>query len=238
VANRDGAWELAEQTAVAMLVGGVSAAGTDAAAIAATAAPLLQAALSAIVESIRGTRTKHAAEALMDAAHEAGVAGVEAFAEFIEDALSDERSQELLARALAVAQDAASRDKRRAAGRSIAAGVADKGTRVDEELIFLRVLDDLDAPHFRLLNLMNVETPPHHGDSARPRLAVPTGWMRWDIAQADGGMAETVWALLSGLQRHGLVSTTEFRTADGVQEPVYSVTDYGRRFLGRLSDPL
>ena len=236
--DRNDAWDLAQQTAVAMLIGSVSAAGPDAAAIATAAGPLFQAALSAIVGSIRGTRADHAAEVLIDAAREAGATSVSAFAEFIEDAVSDERSQELLARALTVAQDAASRAKRRAAGRSIAAGVADKDTKVDEELIFLRVLDDLDAPHFRLLHLMSAEAPPHHGDPARPQLAVPSGWMRWDLAEADSGLADTVLALLSGLQRHGLISTGELRTPGGVQEPIYTVTDYGRRFHARLADPV
>ena len=127
MANRnEAAWELAEQTAVAMLVGGVSTAGPDAAAIVTAAGPLLQAALSGIIGSIRGTRTKHAAETLVDAAREAGAISADAFAKFVEGAVSDERSLELLARALTVAQDAASRAKRRAAGRSIAAAVADK----------------------------------------------------------------------------------------------------------------
>ena len=46
------------------------------------------------------------------------------------------------------------RDKRRAIGRSIAAAMTDMGTRVDEELVFLRAIDNLDAPHFRLLWMM------------------------------------------------------------------------------------
>jgi predicted lactoylglutathione lyase len=237
VTHETAAWELAEQTAVAMLVGGVSAAGPDVAAIATAAGPLLQAALGTIVGSIRGTRTGHAAEALLDAAQEAGVTSADAFAEFIEDAVSDERSQELLARALSVAQDTASRAKRRAAGRSIAAGIADKDTKVDEELIFLRVLDDLDAPHFRLLHLMSAETPPHHGDPGRPQFAVPTGWMQWDLTEADPGLGDTAPALLSGLQRHGLVSTGELRTPGGTQEPIYTLTNYGHRLLSRLADP-
>ena len=73
MANRnEAAWELAEQTAVAMLVGGVSTAGPDAAALVTAAGPLLQAGLRGIIGAIRGTRTKHAAETLVDAAREAG----------------------------------------------------------------------------------------------------------------------------------------------------------------------
>jgi hypothetical protein len=238
VAKRDEIWELAQQTAIAMLVGGASAAGPDAAAFATAAGPLLQSALDAIVNSIRGTRTEHATETLLDAAYEADATSADTFAEFIRDAVSNEGSLELLARALTVAQDAASRAKRRAVGRSIAAGVADKGTKVDEELIFLRVVDDLDAPHFRLLRLMADGVPPHHGDPARPRLAVPSGWMRWDLAAADEGLAETVPALLSGLQRHGLINTGELRNPNGIHEPIYTVTEYGRRLLTRLADPL
>ena len=236
--DRDEVLELAEQTVVAVLVGGATLAGPDVAATATALGPLLQAGLSTIVNSIKSTRTDHAAEALLDAAREADATRGDAFIEFIQDAVSDERSQELLARALTIAQDAASRAKRRAVGRSIAAAVSDKDTKVDEELIFLRVLDDLDAPHFRLLRLLDNEVPPHHGDPARPRLAVPSGWMRWDIREADPGLGDAVWALLSGLQRHGLVSAGELRTPSGAEEPIYSLTDYGHRLIKRLADPL
>jgi len=87
----------------------------------------------------------------------------EEFKAFVEAAVSDEEHQELLARALTIAQDTAMRDKRRVLGRALAAAASDTGTKVDEELLFIRVVADLDEPHIRLLRLMRVGRPAFSG---------------------------------------------------------------------------
>jgi len=74
-------------------------------------------------------------------------------------AVSDDRRHELLARALGIAQDAALRDKRRALGRALAAGIAGDDARIDDELLFIRAIADVDEPHIRLLALMASEWP-------------------------------------------------------------------------------
>ena len=66
-------------------------------------------------------RVDHAADTRMDAAEAADVP----LDEFVEKALSDDRRHELFARTLNAAQDTARRDKRRALGRALAAGVMD-----------------------------------------------------------------------------------------------------------------
>ena len=105
-----------------------------------------------------------------------GAASAAELLEFVADAVSDERRAELLMRGLTVAQDCALLGKRRAAGKSIAAGVANKGTRVAPELLLLllRVLDDLDVPHLRLPTLMS-EPPAYHNHPERPLSALPVG---------------------------------------------------------------
>jgi hypothetical protein len=113
----------------------------------------------------RGTET------LADAAEAFGAQTPEEFIAFVEAAVSDQEHQELLARVLLIAQDTAMRDKRRALGRVLAAAAGDAGTKVDDELLFIRVLDDLDAPHIRLLRLMSTE-PPHLDALNRQRQAV------------------------------------------------------------------
>lgn len=92
---------------------------------------------------------------------------------FVEAAVSDEEHQELLARALTIAQDTAMRDKRRALGRALASAASDTGTKVDEELLFIRVLADLDEPHIRVLRLMStpLSVSGLHGRSRRRILA-------------------------------------------------------------------
>jgi hypothetical protein len=83
----------------------------------------------------------------MDAADAAGVP----LGEFMDLAVSDDRRHELFARSMRIAQDTALRDKRRALGRALAAGVMGDDARIDEELLFMRAVDDLDEMHLRLL---------------------------------------------------------------------------------------
>jgi hypothetical protein len=135
--------------------------------------------------------------------------------------------------ALIISQDTALRDKRRALGRALAAGVADNGTRVDEELLFIRVLGDLDEPHIRLLRLMNA-APPHLADQGEVGV-----WMPSTIGDADSGLRDAAYAMLVTLERHNLVwsSGEEYHTAEGSMEPEYTITPYGQWFLERLADP-
>jgi hypothetical protein len=159
---------------------------------------------------------------------------------FIEGAVSDERRHELLARALIIAQDTAMRDKRRALGRALANGVADQGTMVDQELLFIRVLADLDEPHIRVLRIMNT-TPPHLDAMRREMQAVGRGdirqWYPWSIAKADPGLSDSVWALLRVLEKNNLAWSSGEQLTPTDMEPEYSITPYGEWFLERLSDP-
>jgi hypothetical protein len=129
MATRDDVWELADRTVVAMAAAGISAAGPDAAALATVLVPFAEVALNTIMSSVSGRRRKHAAETLIDAADAAGIHSAQEFADFVQDAVSDEYKQELLVRALSIAQDTAMRDKRRALGRALASAVADNGTQ-------------------------------------------------------------------------------------------------------------
>jgi hypothetical protein len=235
MADRKHIQELATRTVIAMAAGAGNLAGPDAAAAATALTPIAEDALNAIVRVVGSRRRDHAAETLADAAEAAGVSTDEEFAEFLANALSDDRKQELLARALIIAQDSAMRDKRRAIGRSIAAAMTDMGTRVDEELIFLRALDNLDAPHFRLLWMMA---------EISSGQAVPTtslrGWRPSGVGIIDEGLKDTARTLLTGLEQYGLIQS------DGEDyahpwipkrtEPEYEVTDYGYWFLKRLRE--
>jgi hypothetical protein len=64
-------------------------------------------------------------------------------------------TQELLARRLTIAQDTSMRDKRRALGRALAIALDDNGTKVDNEIAFVRMLADLDPVHIRVLKIMS-----------------------------------------------------------------------------------
>src|ERR1017187_5350490 len=126
--------ELARQVVVNLAAGAASGyAGPLAGTAAAGAAPAVLAAMDYIAAVIGKRRREHAAEALSDAADEAGSQTPEEFTEFVQAALRDDEYQELLARALAVAMDTAMRDKRRALGRSVASAADETGTAVRSE---------------------------------------------------------------------------------------------------------
>jgi len=195
---------LAMEVAVAVATGAVGLRGPDAAAIATSLSPLALAGLGRITEAISSRRLGHAAETLMDGADAYGAETAEQFLKFVEAAVSDEGHQELLARTLTIAQDTAMRDKRRALGRALASAASDTGTKVDEELLFIRVLADLDEPFIRLLRLTS-SIPRDLGEKS---IEDVRHWFPWNIGEADPGLAGSSWALLGTLQRHGLVYVT------------------------------
>ena len=89
-------------------------------------------------------------------------------------AVADDRRHKLFTRALSVAQDTALREKRRALGRALAAGVMGDEARIDEELLFVRAVDDIDEMHIRMLG----------------RFADGSRLTAGDVARADPGLGD------------------------------------------------
>lgn len=224
--------ELAVRTAIGVMAATASAANPGLGVVAAGIQPALEMALLQIADRLGRRRAKFAAETLQDAADAAGAVTAEEFLDFVGRAVGDERQHELLARALLLAQDTASRDKRRALGRAIAAGTADDGARVDEEQLFVRVLDELDVPHIRLLQLM-ATVPTHYADRGDAHRA----WMPWAIKVADAGLADVMYSLVATLERHGLIwgSRDDYPTPVQTMEREYQITGYGEWLLARLA---
>jgi len=227
--------ELARQVVVGLAAGAVSSyAGPVAGTIASGATPAVLAGMDYISATIGTRRLEHAAQTLGDAADESGAKTTEDFLEFVKAAVRDERHQELLARALTVAQDTAIRDKRRALGRALTAGVAGDDARVDAELLFIRAVADIDTPHIRLLALMASEclasSTPGGTDS-------PGGWSQDAIAARDPGLGDALPALLATLVSHGLARAEDRPTTwagiDSAQK--YTVTTAGGTLLQRLA---
>jgi hypothetical protein len=236
--------ELAEQIVIAMVAGLAAYDGPGAGALAAGAAPLALAGLDRILSIIGSRRLEHDVETILDGAEAFGAETAAEFMEFVEAAVSDEGRQELLVRTLIIAQDTAMRDKRRALGRTLAAAASDTGTRVDAEMLFIRILADLDEPHIRLLKLLSTDPPraatePGGAQAAAPSVNAPRQWYPSLITQADPGLADTAWSLLGTLSRHRLAmdSIGTYTTPIGTQELCYSITDSGRWFLTRLAEP-
>lgn len=174
------------------------------------------------VKKLGERRVEHAAETLLDAAEAAD----EPLADFMDKAVSDDRRHELFARTLTIAQDTALRNKRRALGRALAAGVMGDDARIDEELLFIRAVADIDEMHIRLLARMTIPSQ-------------PPGWGAREITEVDPGLADAVPSLFAVLELHGLIArsipATPFPGPAG-QENHYNITELGRKFLERLAD--
>jgi hypothetical protein len=222
--------ELAIQVVVAVADAAASLKSPGAGAMATVISPFAIDALGRISDTLGRRRLNHGAETLEDGAEAYGAKTPEEFAAFIEAAISDAEHQELLARALTIAQDTAMRDKRRALGRALASAAGDTGTKVDEELLFIRVLDELDEPHVRLLRLMS--TPPPSLEvinrAQRRDVGLPPirQWHPPEIAQVDPGLGDVMWGLLPVLNR--------LRLIDG-NEAEYTINSYGEWVLTRLA---
>jgi hypothetical protein len=240
--------ELARQVVVGFAAGlAAGYAGPLPGAVAAGAAPLVLAGMDYVSATISSRRVEHATETLTDAADEFGAKTPEEFVKFITAAVSDEEHQELLARALTIAQDTAMRAQRRALGRALAAAASDTGTKVDHELLFIRVVADLDESHIRLLRLMNTTPPNLNAASRRMAQLDQSVWLLSDIKEQDPGLVNVVQELLPVLERHLLVTRSTdvqlyterpYGTAStDNREPAYAITLYGTWFLRRLAEP-
>jgi hypothetical protein len=214
--QREADKNLAVQLVVAFGIGIATIYGAVPGALATMVGPLVTVVLNALGR-VSHRRAEHAAETLMAAADAAGLP----VAEFFSKAVDDDRRHELFARAMTIAQDTALREKRLALGRALAVGVMGDDARIDEELLFMRAVEDIDEMHIRLLSRL--------GDGSRLTAK--------DVAQADPGLGIGVLTLLGQLQSHGLIDSISPVTPGGamVPEPRYFITDWGRAFLTRLA---
>jgi hypothetical protein len=226
-------YEVAKQVVVSVAAGLAGYLGPGAGALAAGAAPIVQVGLNYVSSTIRSRRLDHATETLTDAADAFGAGTTAEFVEFVKAAVSDEDRQELLARALTIAQDTAMRDKRRALGRVLAQAASDTGTKVDKQLIYLRALDDLDEPHIRLLRLMAFRpSNPQSSYVASLKESREPFW-QWnlhDIAQADPGIEGVARYLLPVLVRQSLISQSS------EPDQRYRITGHGQFVLAMLAE--
>jgi hypothetical protein len=233
-------YELARQVVLnvgAGLAGGY--AGPLAGAAAAGAVPVVLAGMDYVSATIGSRRIRHATQVVTDGADDYGAKSPEEFVEFLRAAVSDEDHQELLARVLTIAQDTALRDKRRALGRCLAQAARDTGTKVDPEMLFIRVLADLDEPHIKVLRIMR-DSPPAQ-DRVNQQLQaigqVARQWHASDIIGQDPGLADVIYGVLPVLARHLLISGGYEMITQAGREQEYTITGYGEFFLDRLADP-
>ena len=135
------------------------------------------------------------------------------------------------------------RDKRRALGRALANALDDTGTKVDNEISFVRMLADLDPVHIRLLRIMS-QRPKHLDRIAEQMNAADDPkalrrWYEWSITAADPGLEASVWGALQVLERNGLIwdhGEQLVPSPHGMQNE-YEISPYGDYLIDRLAAP-
>jgi hypothetical protein len=187
------------------------------------AQPVVSAAVIAIGEKVRARRARNVAELLESAASAAALP----LEQFAQQAVRDEQHHEYTVAAFNSVQDMAMENKRHALGLSLAAAVAGDDAVVDDEFLFLDALQDLRAPHVRLLARISSPRP---GAGQLAGQAVEGAWTPAILAEYEPGLAHVLPPLLAAVLRHGLVHNAA--TYDGLGS--HTVTDRGRQFLHRL----
>lgn len=111
---------------------------------------------------------------------------------------------------------------------SVGAGGVMDDARTDEELMFVRAMDDIDAWHIELLD--------HMASNAVPQPA--PGWSARTAVEAVPIVADVVNAVLGALELHRLIAPTlpPISRGPNAGQTFYNITNSGRRFLDRLHE--
>lgn len=234
---------LAVRVAASALGAAAGLVGPDAAVAGAGLAPVIEEVLGQFFDMVFSKRAERVTETLLDAAEELGGDAAEQLKRFVDAAASDQTYQELLARTLTIAQDTAMRDKRRALGRALANALDDIGTKVDNEIAFVRMLADLDPVHIRVLKIMS-RRPKHLDQVARQLNAAEDPkavrqWYEWSLVEADPGLEGSAWGALRVLEQHGLIWDRGEQLVphpDKMQHE-FMITPYGDYLIERLAGP-
>jgi hypothetical protein len=133
---------------------------------------------------------------------------------------------------LTIAQDAALRDKRRALGRALAAGIKGDDAQIDDELLFIRAVADVDTPHIKLLTILSDDQPIPGKLSGS---VLHGGWSLATVAAHHPEFGGVLPALVWTLESHGLIQAV--RSATPTSAVAYSLTSAGRQLLDRLATP-
>ena len=226
--SEDHGLELAAQTITSGMVAGASLTNPDLAAAAIFLAPTAELYLQQALGALGFRRRRHVIETMTTAADVRS----ETIDELITRALEDDDGQKLFVRVATAAQDAALREKRVALGRALAAGLDGGESAVNDELLFVRAIDDLDAPHIQLLRVMTGSRP---GTGPMAGHALTDGWTRANLSPLVPTLSRHLPSLMATLEQHGLIEWQNEGTWAGITERSYNVTSAGRACLERLA---
>jgi len=212
-ANDDGQDEAIRDTSSSVLGGVVGAVsgllvGSQAGApvgalVGAATAPGASVALRLLLETIGPFRIRNVERTIQTGADEAGITP-----EQLAKALTADQTRQLLAsEVVRVAMSTASDRKLRALATVLATGATTADSNVvDRELLFVRVLADLEEPHVVLLNLIGDVVPEGYGGI--PQREYPRPWDEGEVRRALPDLKPIVTPILGTLARHRLIDTS------------------------------
>jgi hypothetical protein len=147
----------------------------------------------------------------------------------VERAAAHDARLELLALVLEAAARTSMEDKIQTLGRVLADGLRDD-SHLDEARLLVSMVDDLEAPHVVVLQLVAEQPVPPK--SMWTTDVGPRGWERSHLAMALAEYDGIVDGLLAALIRHGTLRTLGDATWDGMANNYsHGITPLGLRCL-------
>jgi hypothetical protein len=160
-------------------------------------------------------------------------------AELLQQILRDEHLLDLAAAVVAAASQTMVEAKIRTLGRVLATGaLASDDAVVDEQRFLVDILNDLEAPHLRVLHQLSIE----HEGYGSPQNAEGTrrayGWSTGGLSEQPPGMALVLRPVLRVLASRELVRDTAVGSIEYVpgEAERWVVTDFGARCLSMLQE--
>ncbi len=143
-----------------------------------------------------------------------------------EEYVKTEDFEDLLERVLRLAADERNLQKRRIYAAYLADAVKSPGESYDEQIRFLRTLEELQPDHLRVMKALSAEPEGGSGISGSPGATLEER-----LPDMDPDRIEDLVTQLNGMRLTSLGSLHTMMTFSGAQELRGRVTEYGRRFL-------
>ncbi len=152
--------------------------------------------------------------------------------EVSEDYVKSEDFEELLEQALRRASEERSEEKRKVYGNFLIRAIETPGEAYDEQLRFLRTLEQLQPDHINLLRAL--DHPP--GDIGNIMMGSPFDTLQHRLPGMGEPRISDLTSQLNDLRLTDLTGLHTMMTANGAQDLRGRITTYGRRFMSYLAD--
>ncbi len=143
-----------------------------------------------------------------------------------EEYVRTEEFEELLEQTLKRAAEERSEEKRRIYRDFLIDAISSPGEAYDEQIRFLRTLEELQPDHLRLIRALHQSPSPSPG-----MMGSPNQTLRRRLPEFDEERIGDLLAQLNDLRLTNLSSLKVMMTGHGAEDLRHSITAYGQRFL-------